>query len=281
MIQVTKQGDTGPAVESLQRELRAYGFSPGRIDGRFGPATRAAVLAYQRSEGLLADGIVGPLTRSCLWFEKKSAYTFGTGAITVDRVAEIFPYTPIGSISRNLPHVVDALERYDMLEKPLVIIALATIRAETEPFEPIDELPSRFNTSPRGHLFDLYDYRRDLGNQGPPDGARFRGRGFVQLTGRANYRALGRFIGVGERLLRAPELANDPSIAATVLVAFLSMRRRRLKEALVERDWRRARRLVNGGSHGLERFVDAVRIADRIFDDPVWPAHRVEMPTNA
>jgi len=272
MTFVLKQGDSGAAVESLQRRLRSRGFSPGRADGRFGPATRAALLAFQRSEGLLADGIVGPLTAAALEAGDGASSAMAPVDITVEQVAEVFPFTPIDSIVRHLPHIVDALARYDMLEKPLVVLALATIRAETEPFEPVDELPSRFNTSPGGHLFDLYDWRRDLGNRGAPDGARYRGRGFVQLTGRANYGAIGRYVGIGERLLRAPELANDPSIAATILAAFLAMRRRQLKEAIVERDWRRARRLVNGGQHGLERFIDAVRIADRLFDDPVWPA---------
>ncbi|MDF0667352.1 MAG: hypothetical protein P0119_14930 [Nitrospira sp.] len=59
----------------------------------------------------------------------------------------------------------------------MVLVALAIIRAETESFEPIAEGRSRYNTSPNGHPFDLYDYRKDLGNQGPPDGEQYRGRG--------------------------------------------------------------------------------------------------------
>ena len=54
-------------------------------------------------------------------------------------------------------------------------MAIATIRAETAGFEPISEFKSRFNTSPQGHPFDLYDSRKDLGNCGAPDGTNFKG----------------------------------------------------------------------------------------------------------
>ena len=51
------------AVRSLQTKLTADGFSPGPVDGRFGPLTRAAVARFQRADGLAVDGIVGPRTR--------------------------------------------------------------------------------------------------------------------------------------------------------------------------------------------------------------------------
>ncbi len=56
------RGDTGPRVKRLQRRLKKLNFNPGKIDGDFGPATDAAVLAFQPSEGLLPDGIIGPHT---------------------------------------------------------------------------------------------------------------------------------------------------------------------------------------------------------------------------
>jgi peptidoglycan hydrolase-like protein with peptidoglycan-binding domain len=59
-------GARGPAVTALQRALAARGFSPGGADGLFGEKTRAAVVAFQRKEGLTADGVVGPLTRAAL-----------------------------------------------------------------------------------------------------------------------------------------------------------------------------------------------------------------------
>ena len=51
------------AVRSLQAKLTTRGFSPGPVDGRFGPLTRAAVQRFQRADGLAVDGIVGPRTR--------------------------------------------------------------------------------------------------------------------------------------------------------------------------------------------------------------------------
>lgn len=124
---------------------------------------------------------------------------------------------------------------------------------------------SRFNTSPNGHPFDLYDNRRDLGNQGHGDGDRFKGRGFIQLTGRDNYRKHGAAIGLGERLLDEPELANDPLIASKLLASFLSEKERAIKEALLDGNFALARKLVNGGGHGLERFTEAYRIGDGLL----------------
>ena len=59
-------GDAGQPVKRLQRKLLSLGFPPGTIDGEFGYGTEAAVLAFQRSNGLLADGIAGH-ERSLPW----------------------------------------------------------------------------------------------------------------------------------------------------------------------------------------------------------------------
>jgi|ERR1700722_1554605 len=243
----------GPDVLALQQALQAAGFSPGAIDGSFGPGTEAAVLAFQRSEGLAADGIVGANTAVALGLVTVPSIPSAVAGVTVEIVSLMFPLTPMGNIEANLPPVLDALIAATLPDRAMVLMALATIRAETESFLPISERQSRFNTSPSGHPFDLYDNRRDLGNTGPPDGANFRGRGFVQLTGRANYTHYAGEIEVD--LVTNPELANQPELAAILLARFLGDRENAIREALAANDLTNARRLVNGGRHGLEKFT--------------------------
>lgn len=60
------QGSRGSYVTDLQTRLKAQGFNPGAIDGNFGPNTKAAVMAFQKSKGLVQDGIVGVNTWTAL-----------------------------------------------------------------------------------------------------------------------------------------------------------------------------------------------------------------------
>jgi putative chitinase len=177
--------------------------------------------------------------------------------MTVDIAAQIIPYAPRANIEANLPFVLHALIAPQLADNSMVLMALATIRAETGSFLPISEFESEFNTSPGGHPFDLYDSRADLGNQGAPDGERFKGRGFIQLTGRSNYTLHGAAIGMGQQLIENPDLANLPDIAARLLASFLKAHEAKIRAALTAGDLREARRLVNGGSHGLDAFTAA------------------------
>jgi L,D-transpeptidase ErfK/SrfK len=65
----------GPDVSQVQSLLAVLGFYSGDVDGYFGPQTRAAVVAFQKSQGLTADGIVGPQTYQAL----QKAYDQATG----------------------------------------------------------------------------------------------------------------------------------------------------------------------------------------------------------
>lgn len=254
---ILKQGDSGGDVVSLQQALAAHGFNPGALDGAYGQATIAAVIAFQNSEGLLPDGIVGPRTLVALGLATDDTLPSSIPAVTVQVVSQMFPVTPIGNITANLPTVLASLVSQKLTDKSMVLMALATIRAEVECFEPISEGQSRFNTSPSGHPFDLYDNRRDLGNEGAPDGATFRGRGYVQLTGRANYEKFGRQLEPSVDLIASPDKAGSQDIAANLLALFLADQELAIKKALLANDLTTARRLVNGGSNGLDRFTDA------------------------
>ena len=59
---MVSHGSRGDAVRKLQELLNALGYDCGSVDGIFGSKTKAAVLAFQKANGLGADGIVGPLT---------------------------------------------------------------------------------------------------------------------------------------------------------------------------------------------------------------------------
>jgi hypothetical protein len=74
---VLRLGSKGAAVVELQKKLAAKGFSPGAADGDFGPKTLAAVKAFQKANGLVADGIVGPKTWAKLGVTNPSGHLPG------------------------------------------------------------------------------------------------------------------------------------------------------------------------------------------------------------
>lgn len=145
-------GASGAAVKKLQQALADAGFAPGAIDGDFGAGTEAAVLAFQRSQGLLPDGVAGPRTQAALGMIKIGQLPSVLEEVDVQVVAQMFPATPLGHIKTHLPYILAALKEANLVDKPMVLTALATIRAETESFEPVSEGLSRFNTSPSGPL---------------------------------------------------------------------------------------------------------------------------------
>jgi hypothetical protein len=60
--QTLKPGDTGPQVKQLQEALNSLGYSVGKPDGDYGPATQSAVEQFQAANNLATDGVVGPET---------------------------------------------------------------------------------------------------------------------------------------------------------------------------------------------------------------------------
>jgi peptidoglycan L-alanyl-D-glutamate endopeptidase CwlK len=208
--------------------------------------------------GLQVDGVAGNTTIGALDFDPNAEIPSGFEGVSINSVAKMFsPHAPLNNIRDHLPNVLGGLFDASLRDQKMVLMALASIRAETAGFKPISELPSKFNTAAGGPPFGKYDNRKKLGNQGPPDGARFRGRGFIQLTGRLNYDKFGRALGFD--LLADPEQANDSKIASKLLAAFLKDSEKPIRNALARDDLAKARKLVNGGRHGLDEFTNAYR----------------------
>jgi hypothetical protein len=170
--------------------------------------------------------------------------------------------------------------------RPLAYM-LATAFHETGPagarghMQPVTERGARA-------YFDRYEGRADLGNTVPGDGWRFRGRGLVQLTGRANYARAGAALGVD--LVAAPERALEPELAVRILTAGMSegwFTGRRLGDyfTATASDWTGARRIVNGSDRaaliaGYARAFHAALTASAV-PDAAAPVEPVPMPDEA
>ncbi len=98
-----------------------------------------------------------------------------------------------------------------------------------------------------------YEARGDLGNTQPGDGPRFKGRGLIQITGRANYRDCSRALYGDTRLLDRPELLED--ILPACRSAGWFWRRAELNTRADAGDIRGITRTINGGYNGFAERV--------------------------
>ncbi|GLS26590.1 peptidoglycan-binding protein [Marinibactrum halimedae] len=265
-----RKGHKGLLVKRLQKQLKALGYPISAVDGIFGDETEHAVILFQRDNRLDDDGIVGRRTHSELAIELnpidqmipqqtelKDSLVMACPNSLVVRICHDSSHA---NITENWPLLYASLDKFHLAYREMFLMTIATVYVETGRFAPIDEHISHYNTSPNGHPFDKYDDRNDLGNTGKPDGARYKGRGYIQLTGRANYYHIGHQLGLGDMLEQDPERANDPKTAADILACFLKNKESRIKAALKDNDLRDARKAVNGGSHGLTDFKRIYRL---------------------
>jgi peptidoglycan L-alanyl-D-glutamate endopeptidase CwlK len=256
-MRILQNPSSGQDVLIAQCALFDAGVYTRNIDGSFGPKMQAAVQAFQSNKGLPQTGIIDATTATALGLADPAPVAPLINSISPSDVSSVFPGTPLANIDANLPYILNALHAAGIADRDMILMALATIAAETSIFLPISEEISTLNTSATGLPFDLYDHRTDLGNNGAPDGSAFRGRGFIQLTGRANFQQHGNRIGLGNQLIEKPTLAHQPEIAAKLLASFLQLHEPQIRAAIATNNFLAARKLVNGGSNGYQVFEAA------------------------
>ena len=89
-VATLRQGSQGDQVKEVQRRLKKWGYYNGSVDGVFGAATRAAVIAFQKKNGLTADGIVGKATFEALGINANNGSVTQTGGMNGFSSSELY-----------------------------------------------------------------------------------------------------------------------------------------------------------------------------------------------
>ena len=216
-----KLGSEGEDVKKLQVKLGIEAI------GKFGPKTDAAVKAWQSAHGLTADGIVGDGTWSKM---------FG-GAAPV-AAAPTVPITNSGNLklSKLKGHIPDAViamipdtaSKFGINTPLRLAHFLAQCGHESGGFRATQEnlnysakglmgifkkyfpnasLAAQYERKPAKIAARVYGGRMGNGNEASGEGYKFRGRGYIQLTGKENYTAFGKSI--GEDILSNPDVVSS------------------------------------------------------------------------
>jgi uncharacterized protein YjiS (DUF1127 family) len=164
------------------------------------------------------------------------------------RISAITGSNP-ANVAQHWPLIERALDSLGQLSTRAGIAAIATIRVECPPFKPIHELGDRDYFVK--HYWQNERVRKELGNLSEDDAVRFAGRGFIQITGRNNYKHYGYELGID--LLADPDFALEPNTSAAIFAVYF--KERNLKAHADAADWTRVRELVNGGHNQLAQFI--------------------------
>lgn len=211
---VLKNGSTGEEVKALQEKLGVT------ADGNFGPGTEAKLKAWQAANGLTADGIAGPATLSKLGISAAPAaapVTIPSSAFKLDKLKGHIPDAVIAQIP-------DTAAKFNITNVLRLAHFLAQCGHESGGFKAVSEnlnysadglkkifpkyFPGNLNESyarqPEKIANRVYSSRMGNGNESTGEGFKFRGRGYIQLTGKSNYSAFDKM--VEDDILANPDL---------------------------------------------------------------------------
>lgn len=260
----------GERVRQLQEALNTKGGFWLEVDGDFGPLTEAAVTAYQRSKGFEIDGIAGPKVLESLGLK------FSSTPISL-------PRKPSGGLTAEvLAKIMDhrvSMQRYvELLPRVELALALAncnTIERRAMWFAQVGHESGGLKYQEEIASGAAYEGRADLGNTQPGDGKRYKGRDFIQITGRHNYTKLSQWAHRTGLTSSPTFFVDNPQALATDLHAFTGVTwywtvARNMNSFADKNDLLGATRAVNGGTHGLddrrEFYARALAMGNALLD---------------
>jgi len=213
---ILKIGSKGEDVKKLQSKL---GLG---TDGVFGPGTESAVKKWQSSNGLTADGIVGEGTWGKMFDSKQ--------LITEPLVVSSGGGFKLENLKGHIPDVVisqipDTAKKFNITTPLRLAHFLAQCGHESAGFKAVQEnlnysakgllgifkkyfptqtLAEQYERNPQKIASKVYGGRMGNGPESTGEGFKFRGRGYIQLTGKQNYTNFAKFI--GEDTVANPDL---------------------------------------------------------------------------
>ena len=168
----------------------------------------------------------------------------------------------VNELVKYLPEVI---QKYQINNDLRLANFLAQIAHESDHFRTLQEYASG----------NAYEGRRDLGNVKKGDGHRFKGRGVIQITGRANYERYGRELGLD--LVNNPDMALEPRVS--LLIAAKYWEDNNLNELADKGNTKQITRKINGGYNGLKSRLELVaRARQAINESKVSLLKAVEKP---
>ena len=244
-LQISQNVGIPEKVKELQSQLIAKSseLAKARADLSLSDAKLADIKANKvRSSS--ADPALVVTTTSSLASEISTI----SQKINANFLKTIFPVQASKNIDSNVQYLQAALQEFKIFEPRMVAAIVATIAVESPNFDASYEEPDELAKRNEG--------RRELGNTQSGDGIRYRGRGYIGLTGRENYQKMSERLGLGTRLADSPEDANSPEVASRILVAWFSDRQEKLLSIKDENNFMNmARKIVAGGPRNLEEFT--------------------------
>ena len=218
-----RKGDNNEQVKLLQQKL---GIEP---IGNFGPKTEEAVKAFQTKHGLTPDGIVGDGTWAKIMNEGVSAPTPQPISTPAPQVAGL----KLDKLKGHVPQIVidsipEVASKFGINTPLRVAHFLAQCGHESGGFRvtqenlnysakglngifkkyfPTEAAAAAYARNPQKIANKVYSNRMGNGSEASGDGYKFRGRGYIQLTGRDNYTAFGKSIG--------EDIPNNPDLVAS------------------------------------------------------------------